>query len=210
MQKGPRKAGPFSLQSLRVLGLDPIAFDVRFVEDDWEHPALGAAGLGWEVWAHGMEITQFTYFQQCGGLPLPRIACELTYGLERIALYLQNKDSVYDLVWATLPSGQNITYGDVHLQDEREWSRYNFEEADVDLCFDLFNRRADEAEKLLEKGLVLPAYDDTLKCSHAFNLLDARKAISVTERTVYIGRIRKLARACAKAYVASRGTIGAR
>lgn len=192
------------LDSLRALGLDPIEFDVRFVEDDWEHPALGAAGLGWEVWAQGMEVTQFTYFQKCGGMDLPRISCELTYGLERLAMYLQNVESISDLVWAVLPSGQPITYGDVHLQDEYEWSHYNFNEANIERCFAFFEQYQKEAEDLLKGGWVLPAYDYALKCSHTFNLLDARGAISVTERAAYIARIRTLARECASKYLESR------
>lgn len=196
------------LDSLRDLGIDPAAFDVRFVEDDWEHPALGAAGLGWEVWAQGMEFTQFTYFQQCGGFELPRIACELTYGVERLALYLQNKESIYDLVWTELPSGQPVTYGDVHHQDEVEWSHYNFEDANVEMCFSLFDAYRGEAEALIAKGRILPAYDYALKCSHVFNLLDARGAISVTERAAYIARIRDLAKACAQGYRQSRIDLG--
>ena len=196
------------LDSLRTLGLDPIAMDVRFVEDDWEHPALGAAGLGWEVWAQGMEVTQFTYFQQCGGFELPRVACELTYGVERLAMYLQDVESVYDLKWTTLPSGQVISYGDVHHQDEFEWSHYNFNEADTAMCFEVFEKFQAECEKLLERGFVIPAYDYALKCSHTFNLLDARGAISVTERAAYIARIRKLARGCAEGYLTSREERG--
>jgi glycyl-tRNA synthetase alpha chain len=196
------------LDSLRVLGLDPIDFDVRFVEDDWEHPALGAAGLGWEVWAQGMEVTQFTYFQKCGGMELPRISCELTYGVERLAMYLQDVEVMSELVWSVLPSGQEIKYGDVHQQDEFEWSHYNFNEANLKRCFSFFEQYREEAEELLEKGWVLPAYDYTLKCSHTFNLLDARGAISVTERAAYIGRIRNLARSCAKMYLESRKERG--
>lgn len=208
LKPSPKQVQEHYLDSLRCLGIDPIAFDVRFVEDDWEHPALGAWGLGWEVWAQGMEVTQFTYFQQCGGLDLPRVSCELTYGLERLALYLQEKESVYDLVWAELPTGQEISYGDVHLQDEKEWSAYNFEHADVEMCFNAFEQCRKEAEHLLEKKLVMPAYDYTLKCSHIFNLLDARGAVSVTERAAYIGRIRTLARGCAEAFAASREDLG--
>ena len=208
LKPSPKDVQEQYLDSLRCLGIDPVEFDVRFVEDDWEHPALGAWGLGWEVWAQGMEVTQFTYFQQCGGLDLPRVSCELTYGLERLAMYLQEKESVYDLVWAQLPSGQNVSYGDVHLQDEREWSAYNFEHADVAMCFESFKQSQAEAESLLEKGLVLPAYDYTLKCSHVFNILDARGAISVTERAAYMGRIRNLARSCAEGYVSSRSQLG--
>jgi glycyl-tRNA synthetase alpha chain len=208
LKPSPKDAQELYLDSLRALGMDPRAFDVRFVEDDWEHPALGAAGLGWEVWAHGMEVTQFTYFQQCGGFELPRVACELTYGLERLAMYLQNVENVYDLVWAVLPSGQKVSYGDVHKRDEWEWSHYNFKHADIAMCFDLFEKFRTEATKQLENKLVLPAYDYTLKCSHAFNLLDARGAISATERAAYIGRIRELARACAEMYVQSREALG--
>ena len=157
---------------------------------------------------NGMEITQFTYFQQCGGYELPRIACELTYGVERLAMYLQEVESVYDLVWTTLPSGQKISYGDVHKRDEFEWSHYNFNVADVEMCKRHFDELRGEAESCLDKGFVLPAYDYTLKCSHTFNLLDARGAISVTERADYIRRIRDLARACAKAYWESREAQG--
>lgn len=196
------------LESLRVLGIDPAEFDVRFVEDDWEHPGLGAWGLGWEVWAQGMEVTQFTYFQQCGGLNLDVVACELTYGLERLAMYLQNVDNVYDLVWAILPSGQKITYGDVHKQDEKEWSHHNFSFVDVDMCVRHFGDYQKQAQTLLSENLVLPAYDYTLKCSHLFNLLDARGAISVAERAAYIGRVRDLAKACAESYLQSRREMG--
>jgi glycyl-tRNA synthetase alpha chain len=208
LKPAPSDVQELYLDSLRALGVDPVAFDVRFVEDDWEHPALGAAGLGWEVWAQGMEVTQFTYFQQCGGFELPRVACELTYGVERLAMYLQDVESVYDLVWTKLPSGQKVSYGDVHKQDEFEWSHYNFNVADTQMCFDMFERFRAEAEGCLEKGFVLPAYDYTLKCSHSFNLLDARGAISVTERAAYIGRIRDLARACAVGWMESRERQG--
>ncbi len=196
------------LNSLRALGIDPIDYDVRFVEDDWEHPGLGAWGLGWEVWAQGMEVTQFTYFQQCGGIELDVVSCELTYGLERLAMYLQNVDSVYHLVWAKLPSGQEVSYGDMHQEDEREWSFHNFTNVDVEMClrhFDDFHR---QASQLLEQHLVLPAYDYVLKCSHMFNLLDARGAVSVTERAAYIGRIRHLADRCAEQYLAARQALG--
>lgn len=210
MKPSPKNVQELYLDSLRVLGIDPIAFDVRFVEDDWEHPALGAAGLGWEVWAQGMEVTQFTYFQQCGGFDLPRVSCELTYGVERLAMYLQNVESVYDLVWTVLPSGQKVTYRDVHHQDEVEWSHYNFSHANVEMCFSQFEQYRLEAEKLLalDEPLVLPAYDYTLKCSHTFNLLDARGAISVTERAAYIARIRTLARGCAEGWMQTRRRIG--
>ncbi len=187
------------LNSLAVLGIDPLAHDIRFVEDDWESPTLGAWGLGWEVWLDGMEITQFTYFQQVGGLDLSPVSVELTYGLERIAMYLQNVDNVYDLKW-----NDSILYGDVHLETEKQFSRYNFEESNKKRLFQWFDMYEQEAKDLLEKDLVLPGYDYTLKCSHAFNQLDARGAISVTERTGFIGRVRKLARLCAEGYVCQR------
>jgi glycyl-tRNA synthetase alpha chain len=191
------------LDSLRVLGIDPLEHDIRFVEDDWESPTLGAAGLGWEVWLDGMEITQFTYFQLCGSVELHPISVELTYGLERIAMYLQGVDNVYDLAW-----NDAITYRQVHHQQEVEQSTYNFEVADVDMLLEFFGRYETEAGKSIEAGLVLPAYEYCLKCSHTFNLLDARGAISVTERTGYIGRIRNLARACARAYLDQRERMG--
>jgi len=191
------------LQSLKVLGVDPLDHDIRFVEDDWESPTLGAAGLGWEVWLDGMEITQFTYFQLCGSIELNPISVELTYGLERIAMYLQEVDSVYDLQW-----NDTITYGDVHHQQEVEQSTYNFEAADVEMLLSLFNLYEAEAKRAISADLVLPAYEYCLKCSHTFNLLDARGAISVTERTGYIARIRNLARVSAEAYVKQRETMG--
>ena len=208
LKPAPTDAQEQYLNSLRYLGIDPVEFDVRFVEDDWEHPGLGAWGLGWEVWAQGMEVTQFTYFQQCGGIELSTPSCELTYGLERLAMYIQNVDNVYDLVWAVLPSGQKVTYGDVHLQDEKEWSHHNFSEVNVDMCFKHFDDYREQALALLEKGFVLPAYDYALKCSHLFNLLDARGAVSVTERASYIGRIRDLAKRCAEGYLQSREALG--
>ncbi|WP_025321200.1 glycine--tRNA ligase subunit alpha [Deferrisoma camini] len=189
--------------SLKALGIDPLEHDIRFVEDDWESPTLGAWGLGWEVWLDGMEITQFTYFQQAGGIDCRPVSAEITYGLERIAMYLQGVDSVFDLVWV-----DGVTYGDVHHRGEVEGSVYNFEEADVAMLFDLFDRCEAEAKRVIEKGLVLPAYDYTLKCSHTFNLLDARGAISVTERTRFIGRVRDLARRVAEAYTAQREALG--
>ncbi len=189
--------------SLKALGIDPLEHDIRFVEDDWESPTLGAWGLGWEVWLDGMEITQFTYFQQAGGIDCRPVSAEITYGLERIAMYLQGVDSVFDLVWV-----DGVTYGDVHHRGEVEGSVYNFEEADVAMLFDLFDRYEAEAKRVIEKGLVLPAYDYTLKCSHTFNLLDARGAISVTERTRFIGRVRDLARRVAEAYTAQREALG--
>ncbi|OGQ16861.1 MAG: glycine--tRNA ligase subunit alpha, partial [Deltaproteobacteria bacterium RBG_16_71_12] len=212
LKPSPKDIQEQYLDSLRELGIDPIEFDVRFVEDDWEHPALGAAGLGWEVWAQGMEVTQFTYFQQCGGLELPRVSVELTYGLERLAMYLQNVENVYDLVWAELPSGQKISYGDVHKQDELEWSHYNFKQADTAALLSQLGQFELEAKRLLaveEPGpLVLPAYEHTLKCSHWFNVLQARGVVSQTERAGYIARIRELARGCAETYLASRASRG--
>lgn len=191
------------LASLRSLGIDPLQHDIRFVEDNWESPTLGAWGLGWEVWLDGMEITQFTYFQQCGGYDLHPVSAEITYGLERIAIFLQGVESVFDIVWT-----DGITYGDIHHQGEVEHSRYNFEVADTDLLFTSFEAFEKEARRALEAQLVLPAYDYVLKCSHTFNLLDARGAISVTERTAFIHRIRALARACARAYLTQREAMG--
>ncbi len=191
------------LESLRELGIDPKRHDIRFVEDDWESPTLGAWGLGWEVWLDGMEITQFTYFQQAGGINLKPVSGEITYGLERITMYLQGVDNVFDVKWA-----DNIKYGDVHLRGEIEYSRYNFEEADANMLFTLFDAYEKECKGLLQKRLPLPAYDYCLKCSHAFNLLDARGAISVAERTGYIGRVRALARGCADEYLKAREDLG--
>ena len=191
------------LESLRVLGIDPLEHDIRFVEDDWESPTLGASGLGWEVWLDGMEITQFTYFQLAGSIELKPISVELTYGLERIAMYLQGIDNVYDLKW-----NDTIKYGDVHHQQEVEQSTYNFEEADIEMLLYFFNKYESESLRLIGRGLVLPAYEYCLKCSHTFNLLDARGAISVTERTGYIGRIRNLARASAEGYLKQRESMG--
>ena len=191
------------LDSLRRVGIDPARHDIRFVEDDWESPTLGAWGLGWEVWLDGMEITQFTYFQQVGGIDLMPISAEITYGVERIAMYMQKKESVFDLEWV-----DGITYGDVFHQNEVEYSRYNFEAADVDALFRFFDGYEKEALRVLDRGLVLPAYDWVLKCSHTFNLLDARGAISVTERTSYIARVRNLARRCAEMYLDSRRRLG--
>ena len=191
------------LQSMKVLGIDPMEHDIRFVEDDWESPTLGASGLGWEVWLDGMEITQFTYFQQAGSVELSPISVELTYGLERIAMYLQGVDNVYDLKW-----NDTVTYGDVHHQQEVEQSTYNFEIADVNMLLKLFNMYEAEAGRLIKENLVLQTYEYCLKCSHTFNLLDARGAISVTERTGYIARIRNLARACAEGYLSQREAMG--
>lgn len=191
------------LDSLRSFGIDPLDHDIRFVEDDWESPTLGAWGLGWEVWLDGMEISQFTYFQQVGGFDLKPVCAELTYGIERIAMYIQGVDNVYDLQW-----NDDITYGDIHHQSEVEFSTYNFEMADVEMLRTLFNRYEEEGVRLIGKGLVLPAYDYCLKCSHIFNLLNARGAISVAERTGYIGRVRTLATLSAKGYLTQREEMG--
>ncbi len=191
------------LQSLKTLGVNPLEHDIRFVEDDWESPTLGASGLGWEVWLDGMEITQFTYFQQAGSIELYPISVEITYGLERIGMYLQEVDNVYDLKW-----NADITYGDMHHQQEVEQSTYNFEQADVGMLFELFDRYESEAKRIIKELLVLPAYEYCLKCSHIFNLLEARGAVSVTERTGYIARIRNLARACTEEYLKQREAMG--
>lgn len=183
--------------SLRAIGIEPAEHDIRLVEDDWENPTLGAWGLGWEVWLDGMEVTQFTYFQQVGGLECRPVTSEVTYGLERLAMYIQGVDSVYDLTWVA-----GYTYGDVFLENERQYSKHNFELADTAMLRRLFDAYEAESSHLLAGGVVQPAYDYVLKCSHAFNLLDARGAIAVTERVSFIGRVRDLARACAEAYVA--------
>ncbi len=203
IKPSPTEIQEIYLDSLRHLGIDPLEHDIRFVEDDWESPTLGAWGLGWEVWLDGMEITQFTYFQQAGGIDLKPISVEITYGLERIAMYLQGVENVFDLVWT-----EGIRYGDIHHQGEVEFSRYNFEEADVEMLFRLFEMYERESKRLISKGLVLPAYDYCLKCSHTFNLLDARGALSVTERTAYILRVRELARGCAELYLKGREEKG--
>ncbi|MDD5382697.1 MAG: glycine--tRNA ligase subunit alpha [Candidatus Margulisbacteria bacterium] len=184
------------LDSLRAIGIEPAKHDVRFVEDNWESPTLGAWGTGWEIWAEGMEITQFTYFQECGGYPCKPVAAELTYGLERIAMFIQKIDNVYDIEWT-----KDVKYGDIYLPQEREQSKYNFETADIEAVSLLFGIYEKEALRLLKNGEVIPAYDYILKSSHAFNILDARGAVSVSERMNYILRIRKMARACAKLYV---------
>jgi glycyl-tRNA synthetase alpha chain len=196
------------LDSLKALGIDPLVHDIRFVEDNWESPTLGAWGLGWEVWLNGMEVTQFTYFQQAGGLECYPVTGEITYGLERIAMYLQEVDSVYDLVWTYGPDGKAVTYGDVFHQNEVEQSEYNFEHADVDFLFQAFNQYEKDCLRLIDAGLPLPAYEQTLKASHTFNMLDARGAISVTERQGYILRVRTMARAVAHAYYDSRAEKG--
>ena len=195
------------LDSLKALGLDSAVHDIRFVEDNWESPTLGAWGLGWEVWLNGMEVTQFTYFQQAGGLDCKPVTGEITYGLERIAMYLQNADSIFDLVWVKGPDG-DLTYGDVYHQNEVEMSHYNFELADTELLFSRFAAAEDQCNKLIAAELPLPAYEFVLEASHAFNLLDARHAISVSERQRYILRVRSLARAVAEAYYQGREALG--
>jgi glycyl-tRNA synthetase alpha chain len=203
LKPSPNNIQEIYLESLETLGIRPLEHDIRFVEDNWESPTLGAWGLGWEVWLDGMEITQFTYFQQCGGIDCRPISGEITYGLERIAMFIQKKDNVYDVQWVA-----GMTYGDVFHQCEVDYSKYNFEISDVNMLFRLFDMYEQEAMKVLEAGLVQPAYDYVLKCSHAFNLLDARGAISVTERTGFIARVRNMARACAQSYVAQRESLG--
>jgi len=199
MKPSPPNIQDLYLESLTGLGINHQEHDIRFVEDDWESPTLGAWGLGWEVWLDGMEITQFTYFQQVGGIDLRPVSVEITYGIERIAMYLQEVDNVFDLEWV-----KGISYRDIHHQGEVEFSRYNFEVADIDMLFKLFDMYEKECARLNQAGLVLPAYDYCLKCSHTFNLLDARKAISVTERVGFIGRVRNLARLCAEGYMKQR------
>ena len=191
------------LGSLSMLGIDLKSHDIRFVEDDWASPTIGAAGLGWEVWADGMEITQFTYFQQMGGISLKPVSAEITYGLERIALYLQDKESFWDLSW-----NKNMTYADVHFESEKQWSIYNFDVADVDMLLDLFGKFEKEFKNALNNNLVYVACEYVLKCSHVFNLLDAREAISVSERTLYIARVRNLAKALCASYIAQREELG--
>ncbi|SDD82899.1 glycine--tRNA ligase subunit alpha [Desulfuromonas thiophila] len=203
LKPAPLNIQDLYLDSLRSFGIDPACHDIRFVEDDWESPTLGAWGLGWEVWLDGMEITQFTYFQQVGGIDLKPIPGEITYGCERIAMYLQGVDNVYDLEWV-----DGIRYGDIHHQTEVEFSAYNFEHADTAMLFSLFDMYEKECIRLNDKALVFPAYDFVMKASHAFNLLDARGAISVTERAHYIARVRNLARLCAEGYVAQRERLG--
>ncbi len=195
------------LESLKSIGIDSLVHDIRFVEDNWESPSLGAWGLGWEVWLNGMEVTQFTYFQQVGGLECFPVSGEITYGIERLAMYLQGVDSIYDIVWTDGPNGK-VTYGDVFKQNEVEMSTYNFEVADVEKLFSYFDDCESQSQMLIDKHLPLPAYEQVLKASHYFNLLDARKAISVTERQRYILRIRALARAVAEAYFESRKKLG--
>ncbi len=199
MKPSPLDIQELYLDSLRSFGIDPLDHDIRFVEDDWESPTLGAWGLGWEVWLDGMEITQFTYFQQVGGFDLKPVCAEITYGIERIAMYIQGIDNVYDLQW-----NDTISYGDVHHRGEVEWSVYNFELADVGMLRTLFDMYENESLNAAQRGLVLPAYDHCLKCSHTFNILNARGAISTAERTSYIGRVRNLARLSAEVYLRHR------
>ena len=196
LKPAPQDVQQLYLNSLKAIGLNPKEHDIRFVEDDWESPTLGAWGLGWEVWIDGMEATQFTYFQQVGGIELNPISAEITYGLEGLAMYSQKKDSVYDLMWT-----DDVTYGDVHLEDEKQWSKYNFEVANTQMLLKHFNDWEQEAKKLVEQKLVLPAYDAVMKCSHLFNLLDARSAISVSERVSYVLRVRTLAKMVAEGYM---------
>ena len=203
IQPAPTNIQEIYIESLKVLGIDPAEHDIRFVEDDWENPTTGASGLGWEVWLDGMEVTQFTYFQQMGSIDMEVVPSEITYGLERIAMFVQKVDTVYDLKWVG-----DVTYGDIHHKGEVEHSTYNFEVASTEMLFQLFNMYEAESKKILEHGLVLPAYDYVLKCSHTFNLLDARNAISVTERTGYIGRVRALASVCCQMYIAQREEMG--
>lgn len=203
MKPSPENIQEMYLESLEVLGISPKDHDIRFVEDNWESPTLGAWGMGWEVWLDGMEITQFTYFQQIGGIDANPVSVEITYGLERIAMYIQEKDNVYDLVWI-----EGITYGDIWHENEYEQSVYSYELSNHEMLFSLFDMYEKEAKAVIEKGYVLPAYDYVLKCSHTFNLLDAAGAISLSERTEYIGRVRAMARLCAKAYYEKRKELG--
>lgn len=207
LKPSPDNIQELYLDSLRALGIDPLIHDIRFVEDNWESPTLGAWGLGWEVWQNGMEITQFTYFQQVGGLECKPVSGEIAYGVERIAMYLQGVENIYDLVWTHSPSGI-VTYGDVFHQNEVEMSTYNFEYADVASLFQHFDDYERESQRLIDARLPLPAYEMVLKASHSFNLLDARNAISVTERQRYILRVRALARAVAQAYYEAREQLG--
>lgn len=203
LKPAPQNSQELYLESLAAIGVDPACHDIRFVEDDWESPTLGAWGLGWEVWLNGMEVTQFTYFQQIGGVDLAPASLELTYGLERLCMYLQEKESVYELMW-----NDHLTYGQVYLQNEIEQSRFNFELSDPELLFRQFSDYEREAFRLADLGLVMPAYEYVMKSSHAFNLLDARGAISITERAAYIGRVRKLASAVARLFAAQREQMG--
>ena len=207
LKPSPKNIQDLYLKSLEEIGIDTSIHDIRFVEDNWESPTLGAWGLGWEIWLNGMEVTQFTYFQQVGGLECSPVTGEITYGLERIAMYVQGVESIYDLVWTDGPMGK-ITYGDIFHQNEVEQSSYNFEYADVDALFNQFDQCEKDSQKLIEAGLALPAYEQVMKASHAFNLLDARHAISVTERQRYILRVRALSKAVAEAYYGKREALG--
>jgi glycyl-tRNA synthetase alpha chain len=208
LKPSPEDIQDLYLDSLRAIGVDPKLHDIRFVEDDWENPTLGAWGLGWEVWLNGMEVTQFTYFQQVGGLDCKPVLGEITYGLERLAMYLQGVENVFDLMWAVTPGGDRLTYDNVFRQNEYEQSKFSFEAADIEWLFAQFNGYESEAKRLLEAGLPLPGYELILKAGHTFNLLDARGAISVTERAAYIARVRNLARLVAQAYYDSREKLG--
>jgi len=208
LKPSPTDIQDLYLDSLRMLGVDTLQDDIRFVEDNWESPTLGAWGLGWEVWLNGMEVTQFTYFQQVGGLECKPITGEITYGLERLSMALQGVDNIYDLIWCETPDGNQVTYGDVCQQAEVEFSRYNFEKADIETLFNHFVFYEKEALRLIEEKLPLPAYEMVLKASHTFNLLDARGAISVTERQHHILKIRKLSKAVAESYYQSREALG--
>ena len=210
LKPAPSDSQQLYLDSLRELGIDPLLHDIRFVEDDWESPTLGAWGLGWEVWCDGMEVSQFTYFQQVGGYDCQPVSGELTYGLERLAMYVQGVDNVYDLNFNGLDGERRVSYGDVFLRAEREFSRYNFEEAGTEPLFRHFKDAEEECARLADAGLALPAYDQCIKASHLFNLLDARGVISVTERQAYIARVRALARQCAGAWLAGGEGTGAR
>lgn len=203
LKPSPDNVQELYLDSLKALGIDPAEHDIRFVEDNWESPTLGAWGLGWEVWLDGMEVTQFTYFQQCGGLDCKPVCAEITYGIERLAMFIQEVDSIYDINWV-----DNVSYGDVYHQNEVDYSTYNFKVSDADMLFKLFDMYEAETKRILAAGLVQPAYDYALKCSHTFNLLDARGAISVTERQSFIGRVRAMARLCAEGYVEQRRQLG--
>lgn len=203
LKPSPDNVQELYLESLERLGINPAEHDIRFVEDNWESPTLGAWGLGWEVWLDGMEVTQFTYFQQCGGIDCKPVSAEITYGIERLATFIQGKDSIFEIEWVG-----DTTYGDIYLQNEKDYSRYNFEVADIEALRSWFDMYEKEAKRVVDCGLVMPAYDYVLKCSHTFNLLEARGAISVTERTGYIARVRALARLCAQAYVEQREQLG--
>jgi len=207
IKPSPENIQQLYLDSLAVIGIDTLTDEVRFVEDNWESPTLGAWGLGWELWLNGMEISQFTYFQQVGGIECSPVTGEITYGLERLAMYIQGVDSIYDLIWTDGPLG-TVTYGDIFHQNEVEQSTYNFEHADVSALFAEFDQCETESQKLIEANLPLPAYEQVMKASHAFNLLDARHAISVTERQRYILRVRALSKACAQSYYAAREALG--